>query len=65
MAGAASLHAQPSEREVAAMDRLGKWKIINFCIFAGGLGYFLARFAPRFFNARSSDIQKAIQDATG
>jgi F-type H+-transporting ATPase subunit b len=56
---------EPNAQEVAAMERIGKWKIINFCIFAAGLGYLLARYAPRFFNARSSDIQKAIQDATG
>lgn len=64
--GAASLRAQePSAQEVAAMDRIGKWKIVNFCLFAAGLGYLLARYAPGFFNARSMDIQKAIQDATG
>jgi F-type H+-transporting ATPase subunit b len=27
--------------------------------------WFLAKYAPRFFNARSADIQKAIKDATG
>jgi len=63
---APSLKAQePSEREVAAMDRIGKWKIANFAIFAIGLGYFLVRYSPRFFNARSADIRKAIEDATG
>jgi F-type H+-transporting ATPase subunit b len=64
-AGIAFGASEPSQREVAAMDRVGKWKIINFLIFAGGLGYALAHYSPRFFNARSSDIQKAIQEATG
>ena len=41
------------------------WKIANFAIFAGGIGYAVVKFAPAFFNARSADIQKAIKDATG
>jgi F-type H+-transporting ATPase subunit b len=41
------------------------WKILNFAIFAGGIGYLIVKFAPSFFNARSADIQKAIKDATG
>ena len=41
------------------------WKIANFAIFAGGIGYLIFKFAPSFFNARSEDIQKAIQEATG
>ncbi|MBV8552802.1 MAG: ATP synthase F0 subunit B [Acidobacteriaceae bacterium] len=41
------------------------WKIANFVIFAVGLGWIIARYGPRFFNARSADIQKAIKDATG
>jgi F-type H+-transporting ATPase subunit b len=41
------------------------WKILNFAIFAGGIGYVMVKFAPAFFNTRSADIQKAIKDATG
>ncbi len=48
-----------------ASGRVGKWKIINTVLFAAGLGYLIYRSAPGFFNARSADIQKAIQDATG
>ena len=44
---------------------LGPWKLVNTGIFAVALGWFLVKYSPRFFNARSSDIQKAIQDATG
>lgn len=44
-------------------DLLFKW--INFGIFAGGLGYFIVKKGPAFFNARTADIQKAIKDATG
>jgi F-type H+-transporting ATPase subunit b len=44
---------------------LMKWKIVNFAIFAGLLGFAIVKTAPAFFNARSADIQKAIKDATG
>ena len=58
-------HAQESKSETAALDSVTRWKVINTLIFAGGLAWFLAKAGPRFFNARSSDIQKAIKDATG
>jgi F-type H+-transporting ATPase subunit b len=41
------------------------WKLANFAIFAVLLGWMIAKYAPRFFKARSADIQKAIRDATG
>ena len=47
------------------MDAVTRWKIANTLIFAIGLGYLIAKYAPAFFNARSGEIQKAIQDATG
>jgi F0F1-type ATP synthase membrane subunit b/b' len=65
---AAAIHAGaqvPNQQETAAIDRVTLWKIANTLIFAAGLGYLIARYAPAFFNARSSEIQKAIQDATG
>jgi len=43
----------------------GKWKLINTALFAALLAWFLAKNGPRFFNARSADIQKTIQDAMG
>ena len=57
--------AQETPQETVVLDAVTRWKIINFALFLIGLGYLLAKFAPRFFNARSTDIQKAIQDATG
>lgn len=57
--------AQETPQETAILDAITRWKIINFALFLIGLGYLIAKFAPRFFNARSADIQKAIQDATG
>ncbi len=57
--------AQETPQETAALDRVGPWKVINTAIFLVLLGWFLAKKGPAFFNARSADIQKAIQDATG
>jgi F-type H+-transporting ATPase subunit b len=67
-AAAGATYARADEltpEEKAELDRVGRWKIINFSLFAIGLGYVLFKYSPRFFNARSADIQKAIQDATG
>ncbi len=55
----------PTPRETAAIDAVTRWKIANTLIFAIGLGYLIARYAPAFFNARSAEIQRAIQDAMG
>lgn len=66
-AGLSLLQAQdPSTKaEGASEESTLLWKIANFAIFAGGMGYFIVKYSPAFFNARSADIQKAIQDATG
>jgi F-type H+-transporting ATPase subunit b len=56
---------QSSNLEAAQQDQDLIWKIANFAIFAGGIGYAIFKYAPTFFNTRSSDIQKAIQEATG
>lgn len=63
-----STHAKADEltpEEKAELDRVGRWKIINFSLFVIVLGYAVVKYSPRFFNARSADIQKAIKDATG
>lgn len=52
-------------QETAAIDVVTRWKIANTVLFALGLAYLIAKYAPPFFNARSADIQKAIQDAMG
>jgi F-type H+-transporting ATPase subunit b len=63
---ALQVSAQESQaQETAQLDAVTKWKIINTAIFAALVGWFLWKYAPRFFNARSADIQKAIKDATG
>jgi F0F1-type ATP synthase membrane subunit b/b' len=53
------------ESEPQGLDKVTVWKVANTLIFAAALGYLIAKTAPRFFNARSAEIQKAIQDATG
>jgi F0F1-type ATP synthase membrane subunit b/b' len=66
LAVAPAAFAQESpQQETAALDRVTKWKIANITIFVILLGYFLAKYSPRLFNARSADIQRAIQEATG
>jgi F-type H+-transporting ATPase subunit b len=66
VAGASCVLAQETQAaETAALDIVTKWKIINAVIFAVALGWFLWKYAPAFFNARSADIQRAIKDATG
>ena len=65
LALAQSAFLQETPQETVILDAITRWKIINFALFLIGLGYLIAKFAPRFFNARSADIQKAIQDATG
>ncbi len=58
--------AQESQaQETAELDRIGPWKVINTGIFVALLAWFLTKKGPKFFNARSADIQKAIKDATG
>jgi len=66
LAGLTLLGAQkPAQPEGVHEEDNTLWKIANFAIFAGGIGYVVVKFAPAFFNARSADIQKAIKDATG
>lgn len=56
---------ETAAQRTAALDVVTRWKIINTAIFLIGLGWVLWKYAPAFFNARSADIQKAIQEATG
>lgn len=64
--GAHSVGAQTaSQKDAAEQEGEFKWHLINSVIFAAGLGFALWKYAPAFFNARSTDIQKAIREATG
>ena len=57
--------AQQTPEETAILDAVTRWKIVNFVLFLIGLGWLISKYAPRFFNARGADIQRAIQEATG
>ena len=64
--GAVRVFAQETpQQETALLDAVTKWKILNTAIFVLALGYLIAKTAPAFFNARSADIQNAINEATG
>jgi len=52
-------------QEYSAIDKVTPLKWANTLIFWAGLAYLIYRYAPPFFNARSADIQKAIEEATG
>jgi F-type H+-transporting ATPase subunit b len=69
LAGTPQLSAQESGGQAEARaDADGdamKWKLINTGIFALLVGYGVMMLAPKFFQARSFEIQKAIKDATG
>lgn len=39
------------------------WKIANFAILAGGIGYLIGKNAPAFFRSRTEEIQKGIREA--
>jgi len=59
---------ETASQKVAQEDEASsimKWKLINTGIFALLVGFALIKYAPKFFSARSLDIQKAIKDATG
>lgn len=56
---------QMTPQQIAILDAITRWKVINTAIFVLGLGWALWKYAPAFFEARSADIQKAIKDATG
>lgn len=68
LVGLTFLHAQAksdTQADLKEDDTITLWKVANFAIFAGGIGYLIVKTAPAFFNARSADIQRAIQEATG
>ncbi len=55
---AAEEHAQP-----AGGGNVTLWKVANFVLLAGGLGYLIHKKGGAFFAGRSRQIQEAIQEA--
>ena len=52
-----------AEKTEANSDPWLLWKIANFAILVGLLGYMIRKSAPAFFQARSEQIQSAIVEA--
>lgn len=46
-------------------NTLAPWRVANTFIYAVLLFYFIRKYGPAFFQARTADIQKAIKAATG
>jgi len=55
-------HEPGEHREEAEDPRMG-WKLANFAILAGLLGWGLAKTLPPFFQTRSAEITKGIAEA--
>jgi F-type H+-transporting ATPase subunit b len=64
-AGAMYAQETATEKKEAAevKDELLVWKWANFLIIVGAGGYFLSKHLPAYFGARTSDIQKDINEA--
>ncbi len=64
----ASLAAEPAAQhgeaaETHAADHTTRWKVANFILLAGGLGYFIRKKGGPFFSARTQQIQRDIAEA--
>ena len=58
-----SLAAEEKEAGSHGGGSVTWWKLANFVLLAGGLGYLIHKKGRPFFGARSREIQQAIQDA--
>lgn len=63
--GGLQIASAQDAQEYSAIDKVTPLKWANSIIFFAGLAYLIYRYSPPFFNARSADIQKAIEEATG
>ncbi len=61
-AGAAPAEHAPAGQGEAA-DHTTLWKVANFILLAGGLGYLIHKKGGAFFGARSEQIRQAIDEA--
>lgn len=64
----ASLAAEPAAQhgeaaETHAADHTTRWKVANFILLAGGLGYLIRKKGRPFFQARTQQIQQDIAEA--
>jgi F-type H+-transporting ATPase subunit b len=68
LVAAVSLAAEPAAQhgeaaETHAADHTTRWKVANFILLAGGLGYFIRKKGGPFFQARTQQIQRDIAEA--
>ena len=57
------VHAQENARTEERGEPGIGWQIANFVILAGFLGYIISKNAPKFFQARTEQIQQALLEA--
>lgn len=69
-AGLALMPLSPAQEPAGAPAKTAErgepgigWQWANFAILAGFLGYMIAKSAPKFFEARSTQIRAALSDA--
>jgi F-type H+-transporting ATPase subunit b len=68
LVAAASLASEPAAQhgeaaETHAADHTTRWKVANFILLAGGLGYLIRKKGGPFFSARTQQIQRDIAEA--
>lgn len=68
LVAAVSLAAEPEAQhgaaaETHAADHTTMWKVANFILLAGGLGYLIRKKGGPFFSARTQQIQRDIAEA--
>jgi len=61
--GAALLPAASKPQAEEGADHLLPWKVANFALLAGALGYFIYKKGGSFFGARSEAIRRGLEDA--
>lgn len=63
-AGSAAAEPEPAgEDQGHGGDSLTLWKVANFVLLAGGLGYLIHKKGGAFFGARTRQIRQGIEDA--
>lgn len=71
-AAAPALAAQPSEEGAAGAETAHHgeggdpelpWKVANFAVLAGGLGYLIYKHAGGFFRSRTAEIRRGLEEA--
>ena len=62
-AAAPPQEAEKSHQAEAGADRVVLWKLANFLLLAGALGYLIYRKGGPFFAARSQEIRRSLEEA--